>query len=166
MLDLSKAYTFKEYLKNSSEEKRKLQMEVYDKIRLSKEGSIEVEEIKETINIIVFSESYCPDCVVTLPFIKRIEEKNTNVKMYMLPLKGNERLLIEYVGEKRIPTVMVFNSNMEPMGVYIEMPEKIKQKIGFLSEEDKKEMIKEYRMGKYNNLIEEQLLDIIMGRQG
>lgn len=166
MLDLSKAFTFEEYLKNSSEEKRKLQMEAYEKIHLSKEGSIEVEGIKETINIIVFSESYCPDCVVTLPFVKRIEEKNSNVKMYMMPLKGNEELLMEYIGEKRIPTVMVFNKDMEPMGVYIEMPEKIKLKMGLLSEEDKKEMIKEYRMGKYNNLIEEQLLDIIMGRQG
>lgn len=164
MFDLSNAFTFDEYLKNCSEEKRQLQKEAYDNIHLSKEGLKKIEEIKEVINVMVFSEGYCPDCVVTLPFVKRIEEKNPNVKMYIMPLKGNENILLECVGEKRIPTVMVFNKDMEPMGVYIEMPEKIKQKMVSLSEDGKREIIKEYRMGKYNNLIEEELLNIMIGR--
>jgi hypothetical protein len=161
MFDLSKAYTFEEYVNNSTEEKRKIQMEALKKTILSDNAKKKISEINREINMVVFSETYCPDCVVTLPFIKRIEELNSKIKMYIMPLKGNEAVLDEYVGEKRIPTVMVFDSKMEPLGVYIEIPAALKEKMSGLSEDEIRSVIADYRQGKYNELIEAELLDII-----
>lgn len=161
MFDLSGAFTFDEYVEKSTEEKRKVQMDALERTVLSDNAKNKIKQINEEINIVVFSESYCPDCVITLPFIKRIEELNNKIKMYMMPLKGNEAVLEECVGEKRIPTVMAFDSKMEPIGVYIEMPGALKEKMVGLSEAEIKSLIADYRQGKYNDLIESELLGII-----
>lgn len=161
MLDLSKTLTFNDYLKNYPEEKRKVQCSILEKTKLSVETMDRIKKIDKPINMIVFTESYCPDCIVTLPFAKRISEANNNIRLYIMPLKGNEALLEEYAGEKRIPTVMTFKENMEPVGIYIEMPKALKERMIGMNEEERKRIIDDYREGKYNKLIEDELLNIL-----
>lgn len=161
MIELSKGLDFKGYLnKNSAEEREKL-VNNLDKIRLSKEALEEVKEIKATVNVVVFSEGYCPDCVATLPFVERLKEANDNIKVFYYGMKGNEELLLEYTGTSRIPTVMTFTESMEPKGAYVEVPAELSEKIARLSQDKKKELVTEYRQGKYNELIEKDLLKIL-----
>lgn len=161
MIDLSKGLTFEQYLIKNSEEERNKVLEAYEKTELSKQTIDAVKSISEKVNLVVFSEGYCPDCVVTLPFIKRMENLNDNIKVYLFGMKGNKELLEQYTGTARIPTVMAFSESMEPKGAYIEVPRHIAERMAKLPSEKQRELVLEYRQGKHNELIEKELLEII-----
>jgi thiol-disulfide isomerase/thioredoxin len=161
MIDLSKGLTFEQYLSKNSEEERNKVLEAYEKTELSKEAVDEVKAISEKVNVVVFSEGYCPDCVVTLPFIKRMANLNDNIKVYMYGMKGNKELLEQYTGTARIPTVMTFTKAMEPKGAYIEVPKVIAEKMAKLPSEKQRQLVLEYRQGMHNKLVEKELLEII-----
>lgn len=161
MIELSSGLDFKDYLNKNSEEERERLVKNIDKIKLSKEALEEVKEIKATVNVVVFSEGYCPDCIATLPFVEKLKEANDKIKVLYYGMKGNEGLLKEYTGTSRIPTVMTFTENMEPKGAYVEVPAELSEKMARLSQDKQKELVTEYRQGKYNNLIEKELLSIL-----
>jgi thiol-disulfide isomerase/thioredoxin len=161
MIDLSKALDFDGYLNKNNEEERQNLVEAYEKTVLSNKIVDAVKAIDKEVNIVVFSEGYCPDCIVTLPFVKRMQNLNENLKVYYLGMKGNKELLEEYTGTSRIPTVMTFTKDMEPKGVYIEVPRVIAEKMAKVPSDKQRELVLEYRQGKYNELIEEELLEII-----
>jgi thiol-disulfide isomerase/thioredoxin len=161
MIELSKGLDFTGYLnKNSKEERERLENNL-DRIKLSKEVYEAAKEIKENVNVVVFSEGYCPDCIATLPFIKRLSEANAKIKVFYYGMKGNEKLLEEYTGTSRIPTIMTFTENMEPKGAYIEVPSELSEKMAKLSNDKQKELVTEYRQGRYNDLIEKELIGIL-----
>lgn len=161
MIDLSNALDFEGYLNKNNEEERQNLVEAYEKTVLSSKVIDAVKAIDKKVNIVVFSEGYCPDCIVTLPFVKRMQNLNENLKVYYLGMKGNKELLEEYTGTSRIPTVMTFTKDMEPKGVYIEVPKVIAEKMAKVPSDKQRELVLEYRQGKYNELIEEELLEII-----
>jgi thiol-disulfide isomerase/thioredoxin len=161
MLDLSKGMNFEGYLNKNSEEQRSKLINAYEGTRLTEEAEEAVKNIDEEVNVAVFSEGFCPDCVVTLPFVERMKELNENIKVFYYGRSGNEELLEKFTGTARIPTVMTFSSSMEPKGAYIEVPEELGDKIAKLPAEKQKELVMDYRQGKYNDLIEKSLLNII-----
>jgi thiol-disulfide isomerase/thioredoxin len=161
MIDLSKALDFDGYLNKNNEEERQNLVEAYEKTVLSNKIVDAVKAIDKEVNIVVFSEGYCPDCIVTLPFVKRMQNLNENLKVYYLGMKGNKELLEEYTGTSRIPTIMTFTKDMKPKGVYIEVPKVIAEKMAKVPSGKQRELVLEYRQGKYNELIEEELLEII-----
>jgi thiol-disulfide isomerase/thioredoxin len=161
MIDLSNALDFDGYLNKNNEEERQNLVEAYEKTVLSNKIVDAVKAIDKEVNIVVFSEGYCPDCIVTLPFVKRMQNLNENLKVYYLGMKGNKELLEEYTGTSRIPTVMTFTKDMEPKGVYIEVPKVIAEKMAKVPSDKQRELVLEFRQGKYNELIEEELLEII-----
>lgn len=161
MIDLTKALDFEGYLDKSTEEQKEKLLETYEVTKLSEEVETAVKSIDDKVNVVVFSEGYCPDCIVTLPFVKRMEEVNSNIKVFYYGMKGNKELLEQYTGVARIPTVMTFTDKMEPKGAYVEVPQPLAEKAAVLSGEKQKELISEYRQGKYNDLIESELLNII-----
>lgn len=161
MINLSEALSYEEYLNKASEEQREAQLSAYKRTQLSEKTIETVETISKTINVVVFSESFCPDCIVMLPFIKKMQELNENIKLYIFPRSGNEEFLRECSGVSRIPTVMTFTKDMEPKGLFVEFPDDLKEKMVSLTEDEKKNLIKEYREGRYSNLIEEELLKLM-----
>jgi thiol-disulfide isomerase/thioredoxin len=162
MIELSRGLDFKDYLNENSAEESERLVKNLDKIKLSKEAEEEVKGIKDTVNVVVFSEGYCPDCIATLPFIEKLKEANDKIKVFYYGMKGNEQLLEEYTGTSRIPTVMTFTENMEPKGAYVEVPAELSEKMARLSKDKQKELVTEYRQGMYNNLIEKELLKILI----
>lgn len=161
MIDLSKGMNFEQYLDKNNESQREALLNAFERTELSKDTVDFVKSIKETVNIVIYSEGYCPDCVATLPFIKRMKDINDNINVSIFGLSGNEQLLEEYTGTSRIPTVMFFKENMEPKGVYIEIPKALLEKMVGMPSDRQKELIADYRAGKYNDLIEEELVGIL-----
>ena len=161
MIDLSNALDFEGYLSKNNEEEREKLIEAYERTELSRKAVEAVKAINKKVNIAVFSEGYCADCIVTLPFIKRMQNLNENLKVYYFGMKGNKELLEEYTGTSRIPTVMTFTEHMEPKGVYIEVPKIIAEKMAKVTSDKQRELVLQYRQGKYNEFIEEELLEII-----
>ncbi|HSP48025.1 MAG TPA: thioredoxin family protein [Clostridiaceae bacterium] len=133
----------------------------YEKTELSEETRQKVSGLKEERNLLVFTEAYCPDCVVALPFVQRMMEENPNIHVYIKRMKGAQDFLREAVGDARIPTVISFNGKMEPVGAYVEFPEALKDMMRSASVEDKKEFVSRYRRGTYNDLIEDALLALL-----
>lgn len=161
MIDLTKAMDFKAYLNKCSDINREKLLKAFKATELSKDALEESRTIKEKVNVVVFSEDYCPDCIVTLPFVERIGEVNENIKVYYYGLADNKELLQQYTGTARIPTVMTFSENMEPKGVYVEVPSEVSEKLAHLSPDKQKTVIQDYRQGKFNNFIEKDILSII-----
>jgi thiol-disulfide isomerase/thioredoxin len=161
MLDLTKGMDFEGYLNKNNEEERAKLLEAYEKTQLSSKAAEAIKTLDKKVNVVVFSEGYCPDCIVTLPFIKRMQELNENLKVYYFGMKGNRELLEEYTGTSRIPTVMAFTEGMEPKGAYVEVPKVIAEKMARVPSDNQRELVLEYRQGKYNVLIEQELLEIV-----
>lgn len=161
MIDLSKGLDFQGYLNKNTEEQKTKLLKTYENTKLSKDALKIVKSLKEKVNVVVFSEGYCPDCTVTVPFVEKIQKLNDNIKVFYYSREDNKDLLEQYTGTARIPTVMTFTENMKPKGAYIEVPKPLAEKAARLSGDKQKEVIEDYRHGKYNDLIEEELLAII-----
>jgi len=162
MINLSKGFTFEEYLEQSKLKYGDIQLTAYNSTNLSSNTKDSLQNLSSTVNVAVFSEGYCPDCIVTLPFIKRMAEENNNINLYCFPKSGYESFLEECTGETRIPTIITFDKEMNPKGAYVEFPKELLEKMTSLKIEEKKNLVNDYRQGKYNSIIEEELLDILL----
>lgn len=162
MINLSKGFTFEEYLEQSKLKYGDIQLTAYNSTNLSSNTKDSLQNLSSTVNVAVFSEGYCPDCIVTLPFIKRMAEENNNINLYCFPKSGYESFLEECTGEARIPTIITFDKEMNPKGAYVEFPKELLEKMTSLKIEEKKNLVNDYRQGKYNSIIEEELLDILL----
>ena len=162
MINLSKGLTFEEYLEKSKLQYGDIQLTAYNSTSLSPNTKESLQNLASTVNVAVFSEGYCPDCIVTLPFIKRMTEESQNINLYCFPKSGYENFLEECTGDARIPTIITFDAEMNPKGAYVEFPKKLLEKMDSLKIEEKKNVINDYRQGKYNSIIEEDLLGILL----
>jgi hypothetical protein len=158
MMNLEGGLSFAEYMNKSNEDQKNIQIAAYDNTFLSEGCKEDILNIAKPVNVVVFSRADCPDCTVTIPFIQKMQEINSNIKTKIYPLKGNEKLLEEYVGVARIPTVITFNEDWSPKGAYVEIPKAITAKITGKPVEYQKKTIGEYRAGKFNELVEAELL--------
>lgn len=161
MIDLNKTMSYEEYLKGYTEEQASKQEKRYEQAVLDEAALKGVNNIKDAANVVVFSEGYCPDCHVVIPFVNKMADLNSNIKVHFMNRTGNEALLEQMTGEVRIPTVMFFTKDMEPKGVYIEFPEGLKEKMAGKAIEEIKAMVSDYRHGKYNELIQSEILNIL-----
>lgn len=161
MINLNEGLSFQQYLEKNTPEQREAMQKAYDNTQLSEEGKKYIQSIDKPLNMVVYSEGFCPDCVVTLPFVRRMEELNPNIKMFIFGREGNKETLEEMVGTARIPTVLCFTENMEPKGAYIEVPEEVKEMMMGLSPDKQKEIVMEYRAGKFNSSVEKNLIKIL-----
>lgn len=157
MFDLKNGTSFKEYMKNKTDE----HIEIFNKTEVSNEAKNKIKSLKEKRIVLAFSEGYCKDCTISIPFIEKLVQENENIELTIYPREGNEAFLDEALGESRIPTVLVFDGNMEPLGAYVEFPEELKEKVEKSSLEEKRLIISDYRKGVYNDLIEKDLLKIL-----
>ena len=161
MLKLVDGINFNDYLKEATYEQRVAFDRYYKNTSLSEKTVKDIQEINSEVIIVIFSENFCPDSRVTLPFIKKMQEINNNIKVYIFPRSGYLETLRECTGEVHIPTVMTFNKYMETKGIYLEMPEKVKDMIFGSNISKRREVISNFRLGRYNEYIEQQLLNII-----
>lgn len=161
MINLKESLNFQQYLEKNTPEQKEAMLKAYENTQLSEESKKFIQSIDKPVNMVVYSEGYCPDCVVTLPFVRKMEELNPNIKMSIFGLKENKEILEEMTGTSRIPTVLCFTENMEPKGAYIEVPEDVKEKMIGLNVDKQKEIVMEYRTGKFNSSIENNLINIL-----
>lgn len=161
MIDLNKTMNYEQYIKGYTEEQLSKQKKRYEQAVLSEAAVNKVKNIKDASNVVVFSEGFCPDCHVVIPFINKMADLNDNIKVHFMYRTGNEELLEQMIGEKRIPTVMFFRGDMEPKGVYVEFPEELKEKMTGKTMEEVKALVSDYRHGEYNDLIEGEILNIL-----
>jgi len=162
MLDFDKALSFEEYVEKQHAKYGNIQDKTYADTELSSDTKEQIKKLDKVVHAAIFTEGFCPDCIVTIPFVQKLSEQNKNLKVHLFPRTGYEGFLEEAVGCKNIPAVITFTEEMDPKGAYVEMPKELFKKLPIISNDERKVLVAEYRSGKYNDLIEKNLLDIIL----
>lgn len=118
-----------------------------------------IKNIKEKVNLLVFAEAYCKDCAVVLSFLVRMSKINKNINIMILPRKENEDILKAYNHKQRIPTII--NLDNKCKGIFSEFPKVVQEKI-INNEDEKSIIVSEFRNGKYNKFVEDEILKILI----
>jgi thiol-disulfide isomerase/thioredoxin len=162
MLDFNKALSFEKYVEKQHDKYGDIQDKTYVNTELSSNAKEKIKRLDKVVHAAIFTEGFCPDCIVTIPFVQRLAEENSNLKVHLFHRTGFEGFLEKAVGCINIPAVITFTEDMDPKGAYVEMPKELVEKLPIISNDERKVLVAEYRSGKYNNLIEKDLLDIIL----
>ena len=79
MLDFSKSLNFEEYLEKQHLKYGDIQDKAYTETKLSLETKDSIKDLNETVHAAIFTEGFCPDCIVTIPFFKDYQKKMKNL---------------------------------------------------------------------------------------
>jgi len=150
-----------------AEAKDREKFEVFYKNTVFSEKILErLSTLKKKIKVLVFSEPWCPDCVVSLPVLAKMAELNNLIEFAILPREGHEDFLerYKYDGKPRVPTFIFMNEDFEELGAFVEIPSFIKEiyKKGY--QPDIIVARRNYRQGKYTEEIASEFLDIMEGK--
>lgn len=160
MINLMNGLTYDEYFNKLNEDHKSQMQKSYERTVLSKKAKAFFSDLSEEVRLVIFSEGYCPDCTVVIPFLKRIQELTSKVTISFLSREENIDLLEKCSGESRIPTIITFEKNMQPMGLYLEFPMEFKNNMKILNEKERMGLIVQFREGKYNDMIEKEIMEL------
>lgn len=166
MLVYEEAWDYNGYLDSDLTEYKEKQERIYGKIILDKKNIKKIKSINKIVNLVVFAELYCPDCRALIPYIEKIRDLNPNINVSIFPRKGNETFMERHTGTAKIPTVLIEDLKKGDeyfLPIFIEFPDEFKSELEKLEvEEEKEELIYNYRTGKRNDEIEEFLINKIL----
>ncbi len=161
VIDFTKGYSFGEYLEKGYEEERDRQRRACERTVFSDEFEEAVRRVAHTLKLAAFAEIYCPDSVVTMPFVHRMAELNPMIKVTVFPRSPFEKELEALTGTSRIPTLLFFDEEMQLKGKYVELPAALKEEMRDADAGEKSAMTLEYRRGKYNSMLQSELAGIL-----
>lgn len=159
MLDIKNGLTYEEYLKTATDEEREMIEEFFNRAVISKEKINEINSIKNKIDIAVFSITRCKDAASAIPFLIKLSENNKNINIKFWDREGNEELLEELTGARRVPSILKIE-NGQVVKSYIEFPKAVDEKINN-NPEEKENFVNDLRSNKYDKEIEEEIFSII-----
>ncbi|MGL5352282.1 MAG: thioredoxin family protein [Clostridium sp.] len=160
---MKKPMSYEEFINTAEKEHRSFIDSLNEQGQLNENGLDKIRRIKEEINIIVFTETRCKDSATTMPFLMKLAEFNKNINVSFYRKEGNEEIVEKLTGEKRVPTIVVVDSEGKPKRHYIEFPIKVKYKLENSPISETQTIIDEMREGKYNDYIQEDLISFITG---
>ena len=161
MIDFSKGYSLEEYFRKGYEEERDRQKRACERTVFSPEFEEAVKGVKQPVNLAAFAEIYCPDTVVTMPFVKRAADLNPLIRLAVFEREPLAKELEAFTGAARIPTLLFFDGDMNLRAKYVELPEGLKDEMRDADPGERSAMTLDYRRGKYNGLIQEQFIAIL-----
>lgn len=166
MLVYEEAWDYNSYLDSDLMEYKEKQERIFEKISLSQKNTKKIKEINKIVNLVIFAEIYCPDCRALIPFVEKIRSLNNHINISIFPRKGNEEYLIRHTGVAKIPTVLMEDLQKGDeifISIFDEFPTKIREQLDTLEYPSEKEkLIYDYRIGKYNEEIENFLVEKII----
>lgn len=142
-------------------------LEIYDGIEIDKKLIGEIKLIDEPIYILAFAELWCPDCIINLPALKKINDINPNIVFRILSREDDEKYTGNYKTDNKpkIPTFIILNDKFEEIGIFVENP-KILDNI--VSKGNQVEIVvakRKYQKGEYVNETIREIINIITGKQ-
>lgn len=159
MLDMKNGLTYQEYLKTATDEEREMIEEFFNRAVVSEEKINEINSIENKVDIAVFSITRCKDAASAIPFLIKLSENNKNINIKFWDREGNEEILEELTGARRVPSILKIE-NGQVVKSYIEFPKVLDEKINNNLEE-KENFVNELRSNKYDKEIEEEIFGII-----
>ncbi|MDZ5254137.1 thioredoxin family protein [Clostridium sp. LIBA-8841] len=159
MLDMKSGLTYEEYLRTATDEEREMIKEFFNRVAVCKEKIKEIDSIKDKVDIAVFSITRCKDAASAIPFLIKLSENNKNINIKFWDREGNEELLEELSGARRVPSILKIE-NGQIVKSYIEFPRVVDKKINH-NPEEKENLVNDLRSNKYDKEIEEEIFNII-----
>lgn len=163
MLRLDRGLFYDEYLEFANAEELHIIDELNEQGKLEDKNLHKIRFMNEGVHILVFSETKCKDAATTIPFLMKLAELNNKITVRFLRREGNEEVLERESGEKKVPTFLILDSIGEVVRKYVEFPKGVKDILENTPVEDTQNVIDEMRSGKYNSLIQEDLIKFITG---
>lgn len=156
---------YEEYLNNANDEEIIFINELYDQGQILEDGLRDIISLKKDIKILVITSTKCKDSATIIPFLIKLSQFNEHIKVNFLLKKDNEELLRKLSGEMKLPTIMVMNNDNNVIRKFVEFPRGIKDILIRSSKEETQKIIDEMRNGKYNDLIQLDLIKLITGKK-
>ena len=161
IIDFSKGYSLDEYFQKGYEEERDRQKRACERTVYSPEFEAAVKAVTKPVLLAAFTEIYCPDSVVTMPFVKRAVDRNSRIRLAIFERDPFRKELEALSGAIKIPTFIFFDEAMNVKGKYVETPERFQEEFNDADPDERSAMTLEYRRGKYNHLIQEHFISIL-----
>lgn len=152
---------YKEFIDIAEEEHRLFIDSLNEQGQLLEIGLQDVRDIKEDVNIVVFTETRCKDSATTMPFLMKLVDLNKRLKVSFYRKEENEELVERFTGEKRVPTIVILDSKGNPKRHYIEFAKEVKEKLKSSPVEETQSIIDDMRNGKYNDSIQKDLISFL-----
>ena len=164
MLTNVKLMDYEEYLRNANDEEMIFINELYDQGQILEEWLRDIISLNKHIKILVITSTRCKDSATILPFLIKLSQFNENIEVKFLLKNDNEELLSKLSGEMKVPTIMVIDNN-NVIRKFVEFPKGVKDILINNPKEKTQEIIDEMRNGKYNDLIQLDLIKFITGKK-
>lgn len=165
MLTDVKLMDYEEYLSNANDEEIIFINELYDQGQILEQGLRDIISLKKDIKILVITSTKCKDSATIIPFLIKLSQFNEHIEVKFLLKNDNEDLLNKLAGEVKLPTIMVMDSDNNVIRKFIEFPRGVKDILINSPKEKTQEIIDEMRNGKYNDLIQLDLIKFITGKK-
>ena len=156
---------YEEYLNNANDEEIIFINELYDQGQILEDGLRDIISLKQDIKILVITSTKCKDSATIIPFLIKLSQFNENIEVNFLLKKDNEELLRKLSGEMKLPTIMVMDSDNNVIRKFVEFPKGVKDILINSPKEETQKVIDEMRNGKYNDLIQLDLINFITGKK-
>jgi hypothetical protein len=166
MLDFSKGYSVEEYFLKGYEEERDRQKRACDRAVFLPGFDEAVRAVTEPVFLAAFAEIYCPDTVTAMPFVKRAADLNPLVRLAVFERDPFAAELEAATGAKKIPTFLFYDSEMKVRGRFVELPDELIELMGDADPDERSCMNINYRRGRYNDLIQKQIMAILAAFSG
>lgn len=160
MLDINKGISYEEYISSSTDEELLIINKLEKQCKLSERGIEHILCIDSPMDIAVFSMTRCQDAGTVIPFLMKLSDLNNNINVKFYYREGNEDLLYNLTGEKRIPSILLMNTEGQVARKFLEFPRAVDELIKG-NTENKESIVKEFRAGKYNRYIQEDLIMLL-----
>lgn len=156
---------YEEYLNNANDEEIIFINELYDQGQILEDGLRDIISLKQDIKILVITSTRCKDSATIIPFLIKLSQFNEHIKVNFLLKRNNEELLRKLSGEMKLPTIIVMDSDNNVIRKFVEFPKGVKDILINSPKEETQKIIDEMRNGKYNDLIQLDLIKLITGKK-
>jgi len=158
----AQGYDFAAYTEKMGDDGHKF-VARYEKCTIRPDDAAFFAGSKEPVNILVLSESWCPDCVQNVPIVAKIASLNPRLRVSIFPRDENLDVMDEFLtdGRRTIPTVVFFDGDFKEIGRWIERPAAVKRGLAAGTDEAKAAVKRDYLQGKYQDDVVREIREIL-----
>jgi thiol-disulfide isomerase/thioredoxin len=163
-IDLSSALDFAAYTATGSGRQIGELLGKIDELSPSEGFISAVREVKSPTVLVVYGNMSCPDCAATVPFVEAIHKVNPLITtLYFTRTDEAERVVKDIAGVYKTPTIFSADAEGSLGREYLlEFPDSVRKLVDEAADADsRREIIREFRDGKYAADLEADLLKLL-----
>lgn len=124
-----KGLSFMEFVNQDKDTYKEKTLEIYENIVVDEKIENEIKAVNQLVNVLVFAEIWCPDCMINVPALQKMADINPNFVLAIVSREGNESFMDNYKinGKPKIPTFVFMDKDFNALGAFVEQPRMVKE---------------------------------------